>query len=200
MWRLSWKSWCCLELSALAEAMKKAVPEWIHDQHMYMQPRCMWIDCFAMLCFTEIKTLLPEIWWLCCNILVSFSHETNSSRGNHIWVTFRSSVVSLSHHVKKSQKTRVKTTDIKCLIQLARVSVWPLKSMYTFTLTFRHYLLTTIDAHAHTHTQRKYMLTVDVQMPRAFQPLFCEKQCQKVRTTKMLKQNSHCKHSIHLIS
>lgn len=44
------------------------------------------------------------------------------------------------------------------------------------------------------------MLTADVQTLRAFQPLVCENQCQKVRTTKVLKQTSHCKHSIHLIS
>lgn len=45
-----------------------------------------------------------------------------------------------------------------------------------------------------------HMLTADVQMLRAFQPLVCGDQCQKVRTTKVLKQTSFCKHSIHLIS
>lgn len=44
------------------------------------------------------------------------------------------------------------------------------------------------------------MSSKDVQTPRASQPLFCEKQCQKVTTTKMFKQNSSCKHSIDLIS
>lgn len=39
------------------------------------------------------------------------------------------------------------------------------------------------------------MFSKDVQRPRASQPLCCENQCQKVTTTKMLKQNSPCKHS-----
>lgn len=46
----------------IAEAMKTAVPEWIRDRHIYTKPRFMQIGHFAMLCFTEIKMLLPE----CC--------------------------------------------------------------------------------------------------------------------------------------
>lgn len=49
----------------------------------------------------------------------------------------------------------------------------------------------------HRHTECcQAMFSKDVQTPRASQPLFCENQCQKVTTTKMLKQNSPCKPNI----
>lgn len=162
-WGLCWKSWSCLELLSIAEAMKKAVPEWIHDQHIYTQPRFMRIGHFAMLCFTEIKMLLPECCWLYQNLLQVLPVRQSKAEKSYAddFQEFRCFLKSLWQQATKDElrlKTRVDLAS-KVFSLTREIHVYLLHTNFC-----TYCLLTSVKALTHIHTHIGAVSTCWLQM------------------------------------